>query len=166
MKRADEAGENRRANVSVHLATQDEVYRYSLLLHGNLFSVKGAERVDDLKPLRFAWRCALLQCAPLSVGSCTIRYLWEVWENSEVRQAGRAAMPRTRDTSSGASGIRGFRYGRGRLVRVRALPCSEGPPGNYRRITGERSCRWPGTLSFWCRTAARGGRSAQMKPRR
>ena len=88
MERADEAGENRRANVSVHLAMQDEVYRYPLLLHGDLFSVKGAERVNGLKPSRFAWRCALLQCTSLSVGSCAIRYLWRY---GKIRRCGKPA---------------------------------------------------------------------------
>lgn len=132
MEQADEAGENRRANVSVHLAMQDEVYRYSLLLHGDLFSVKGVERVDGLKPSRFAWRCALLQCTPLSVGSCAIRYLWRY---GKIRRCGKpAARPRgyAPDTEHLFRGV----GGPGFPIRPRPA-CQSAGTSLLRRITGK-----------------------------
>lgn len=163
MEQADEAGENRRANVSVHLAMQDEVYRYSAPARQFvLCKRRGKSRRLEAVALRIAVRSVTMHFAVRRVLRDSLSM--EVWENSEVRQAGRPVMPEHRTLCIGV-GYPGIPVRPVWVVRVRALPCSEGSPENYRGITGERSCRWPETLSFGCRTAGHGGRSARTKPR-
>ena len=127
MERADEAGENRRANVSVHLAMRDEVYRYSLLLARRYILCKrrGKSRRLETVALRVA-ACSVTVHAAIR-WALRDSLPMKIWESSEVRQTGRAVMPGHRTLCIGV-GYPG--------IPVRPA-CQSASTSLLRRITGE-----------------------------